>query len=193
MHTFLNLLDHFINLWEDRKRGINTTGFIPVYEISTNSQNISDSKPYQATNYRLLKIIFRNLDLKSENYNFIDIGSGLGRVLHFAKDFNFKKLIGVEFGENLYSKALENLKGTNIELFCEDILDFNPPDSPNIYFLYNPFNGNILRSFLEKVSDNDIFIYVNPLRGFVFDMRGYEHKILHHSSNHNRIVHLYYK
>ena len=140
----INFYDYFLNLYFDYQYGIKTCRKIPLHHLDIRSKNITYAKPYQGTNFRLLNQIFRKLSIKHENYNFIDLGSGLGRTLFVAANYPFKQIIGVEFAQNLVESSYQNLKlaqrklkkDLNIKLVNEDILNFTPPEGPNIYFLF---------------------------------------------------------
>lgn len=201
----INIYDSCLNIFFDLKFGIKTRGRLPLHNLDIRSKNIIFAKPYQPTNYRLLNKIFNLPIIEHSNYNFIDIGSGLGRTLIMASKYPFKKIIGVEFAHDLVRNSLINIE--NYQSRCSsdkkiiveksDILDYIPPTGPNIYFLYNPFNGNILKLFLEKIGQlncigkNDLFIYVNPIRDFVFHLQGFNLLCELPHINHNRITRVY--
>ncbi|MDH5580876.1 MAG: class I SAM-dependent methyltransferase, partial [Bdellovibrionales bacterium] len=104
-----------------------------------------DAKPCQATHYRILDLIFKKgLNIAYSEINFIDVGCGLGRVVHYASDYPFKRIIGLDIGENIIELAEKNIKNRDITLLTQDVLDYVPPTGKNIYFLYNPFNARVL-------------------------------------------------
>jgi len=194
--SLINIYDKVLDFWADKKRNITTTAFIDVHKIQSSSPHLIEAKACQATHYRLLDFIFKKaLEIPYAESNFIDVGCGLGRVVIYASDFPFKSITGVDIGENIIEMAKTNTKDRNINLICQDILNFSPPLGKNIYFLYNPFSTHILKAFVESEhrKDDDLFIYINPLRGFVFDMYGYAKMVLYNPQNHNRIIHLYSK
>lgn len=93
-----------------------------------------------------------------EDYTFIDIGSGKGKVIFYncIIDAPYKKYIGIEIDNEFNDIAINNLKTININItkdikFIEsDICDYVIPDSPCIYYFYYPFNKSIFDIFINK-------------------------------------------
>ena len=87
-----------------------------------------------------------------------------------ASDFPFRRIIGVEFGEELHRCALSNIQrykakhNSQIESIHVDATQFALPDGPLILYFFNPFDGIILRQVLANirraasVSNRKIFI-----------------------------------
>lgn len=179
----MELSDLIFDFIIDKKKRINTTGRIEPFELDIYSERIQHYKAYQATPYRLLAFIEKNLPVDPTQYNFIDVGVGKGRALLYFGKLPFKSLMGVEISAQLVRDFYKNFKNLDINLtthpqiYQGDILNFDLPMGPNLFFLYNPFDGLILKEFLNKHkeidSNRDIFIYVNPIRDFVFEMNGY--------------------
>lgn len=212
LSTFFNNAGNFgdllLNKFFDKKYVIKTCGIIPTYDIHTSHSSIKNAKNYQGTHYRLINKVLTSLDINYEEFEFLDIGSGKGRVLFSASFYPFKKCIGVEFGENLYSDFKRNLakfntkypqQGSKIECHLQDILHYPIENhGPLVCFLYNPFDEKILDKCLKKfenmnnrLAKKSIFIYVNPLRKFVFTRYGYEKIFEIPNTNHNKQVHVY--
>lgn len=103
--------------------------------------------------------------------NLIDIGCGKGKVLCvWSKIYkNQFPLIGIEYSKNLSNICLNNLKiinAQNYQVFNCDACDinYNFNSNINIFYLYNPFNRNILKKILRKIVLNKcIVIYNNPV------------------------------
>lgn len=90
---------------------------------------------------------------------FIDIGSGMGRVvLQAALRYPFRRVIGVEISAYLHHIAAANLARNRERLRCSDVvlvqadvLNFDIPDDVTIVFLYNPFGGEIFDEFVRRL------------------------------------------
>jgi 16S rRNA G966 N2-methylase RsmD len=86
--------------------------------------------------------------------NFIDIGSGKGKIcFEVASNYKFESIIGIEYDTELFLVSQNNLRKLNnnkIEFINDDILNYNMPDSPSIIFLFNSFNEFVLRKFLKR-------------------------------------------
>jgi hypothetical protein len=94
-----------------------------------------------------------------QDFTFIDLGSGKGRVLLMASNYSFKKIIGVEFMPELHRAAQENIAGFSnacqrcrqIETLCMDARDFQFPLEPLVVYLFNPFSESTFAQVLEDL------------------------------------------
>ena len=92
----------------------------------------------------------RNILKDKTDYTFIDIGSGTGRVIQFAIDMNFKKIISVEKSTKL-NKILKKKFGDSVHYIENDAENITFDDSENkIYFFFESFNEEIFFEFLER-------------------------------------------
>lgn len=94
-----------------------------------------------------------------QDFTFVDLGSGKGRVLLMASDYPFKRIIGVEFMPELHRAAEKNIAGYSnhrqrcrqIETFCMDARDFQFPDGPLVVYMFNPFSESTFAQVLENL------------------------------------------
>ncbi|MDQ6930241.1 MAG: class I SAM-dependent methyltransferase [Candidatus Eremiobacteraeota bacterium] len=93
---------------------------------------------------------------------FVDIGSGMGRVVMLASHHPFRQVLGIEISPALHEIARENVRVyTDARQRCRDIRLVRadaaevalPPGNLAIY-LYNPFQGRILARLLERLHDD---------------------------------------
>lgn len=134
------------------------------------------------------------LEVDHEDFTFVDLGSGKGRALVLALSYPFRRIVGVEFALELYRIAEANLRslaaaGTDvrrIELVRADVTTYDFPEEPTVIYLYNPFEGDVMRKVIQRVlrthakNRRPIFVlYSNPLlesywieAGFVAIKRG---------------------
>lgn len=90
---------------------------------------------------------------------FIDIGSGMGRVVYIAaRDYPFRRAIGVEISEELTERARQNalhnshrLKCKNVEFVAGDAGSYSLPDDVSVIYMFNPFRGKIFQSVLAEI------------------------------------------
>jgi SAM-dependent methyltransferase len=109
-----------------------------------------------------------------ENYTFVDIGAGKGKVIlyNLLKKSKYKKYIGVEKDKKFYDIFNYNLKNTNIEIDKEidtlliDANDFDYSSQNNIYFFFYPFTLDFFTEYFKKniefIKNNNnylVFIY----------------------------------
>jgi len=97
-----------------------------------------------------------------EDFTFVDLGSGKGRVLLMAAQYGFKKIIGVEYMPEWHHVAEENIRtfiaehkiDAVIQNLCMDARDFDFPAGPLVIYLFNPFPEPILAAVLERLRES---------------------------------------
>jgi len=147
------------------------------FKIKTARIKKSGSKEffhYQGASYLVLLRIFKTLIEPVKRLHFVDIGCGKGRAVFVAEYAGFSTLIGIELDSLLIDQARENEKlypykrnDSQIKFIEGNALDVNYSDHPTLYFLFNPFNEEILNGVLEKIlastKSETWFVYMNPL------------------------------
>jgi SAM-dependent methyltransferase len=94
-----------------------------------------------------------------QDYTFLDIGSGKGRVLMLASDAPFRHIVGVELSPALTAIAERNMAKWNavphacnqIDVLNLDALLAPIPDSPVVLYIYNSFNLYVMLPLLERL------------------------------------------
>jgi Methyltransferase domain len=145
----------------DRKCNLDTAE--PVYppNLTTVSDNAHLGREYVATSVAVVRSTLSKLH-KHDNlsdFYFIDFGSGKGRVLLIASEYNFKKVIGLEFAKELHEIAGKNIKKYksvnqkcfNMESVCADACDYNIPDEKCVFYFFNPFKSSVLLRVLGNI------------------------------------------
>jgi SAM-dependent methyltransferase len=115
----------------------------------------------------------------------VDLGCGKGKVLlrwlERARDDGLPlRAVGVEYYRPLLDVARANLSrlalADRCTLLCADASTVEPDafgEHPVIY-LYNPFDGEVLRRVLERLRGRDVLvIYANPVHTDVLESMGY--------------------
>lgn len=134
------------------------------------------AKDTQSTDYRLLRPIFEKISL-ADSDKFVDVGCGQGRVLSFLiAEKGFKgRLVGIELASNIADFTKERFKAyPQVEIINDDAVKSVPSDG-TVFYLFNPFTGDILRAFLDSI-ENTIkrpatIIYTVPVHYSEFDNR----------------------
>lgn len=143
-----------------------------------------DAIQYEPTNVATFQHVMRNLMIPYEDYELIDIGCGKGRALLLAGDFPFAHIMGVELSPVTSAIAQRNithylsrkpakLQCRNISAQCANALTFDIPDANIVFFLYNPFEGEIFRRVIQRIHETftarpgrqALIAYVNPWAG----------------------------
>jgi predicted RNA methylase len=102
-------------------------------------------------------------------FTFVDLGCGKGRALLLAEEYEFRKIVGVDFVKHLAEIASRNaatLGSERITVVHGDVREFDFPSGPLVVFLYNPFSARITRGVMQRLNSHPDIIYiayVNPL------------------------------
>jgi SAM-dependent methyltransferase len=133
--------------------GIATEAVIRLDEFGLDSE---ERNLYAASGYGVVRSALGSLRLRTDNV-FLDIGSGMGRVIIMAATFPFRKVIGVEIADQLNSIARRNiarargLRCRHIELITADAAKFDIPPDVTVVFLNHPFTGVVLKAVLANL------------------------------------------
>jgi len=143
----------------DWRHQVHTCGDAELADLHIVGRSEEHGTPYVPTHPGFLSALFRSLDIDYSRYQFIDLGSGKGRVLLVASEFPFKRIVGVEFAVQLHKTALDNVKRYKSDTQrCEDItcvhgdaVHYTFPNEPTVLFMANPFGPPILTPVLRKL------------------------------------------
>lgn len=114
-------------------------------------------------------------DFSFSKATFLDVGSGMGRVVMHASHYPFRHVVGVEISPALHEIARENLghyhdarqRCRDIRLKRADVADYVFPPGNLLLYLYNPFSSCMFERFLGKLSASGpreiILIYHTPV------------------------------
>jgi SAM-dependent methyltransferase len=146
----------------DRKYGTDTSGYIALENLTIESKNTKDGIWYEPMSTKVFSQIMGNLNINRRTFDFVDFGSGKGRVLLLAANYEFRKVVGVEFSEELHKVATKNVilwnRGvggrSNIETIHMDATEYAIPNGPVVLFFYSPFMGKTMARVLGNISDS---------------------------------------
>jgi hypothetical protein len=87
------------------------------------------------------------------------MGSGKGRVLLMASRFGFRRVIGVEFADELHLAATSNAAaahahGLHIEPILGDAAEFRFPVDPLVVYFNNPFSEGVMERVIANLSSS---------------------------------------
>jgi len=161
-----------------------TRGAESLAHLSITSTNKLAGSFYDPTPRLVIRWILRAITPDPDGWNFIDIGTGRGRVILEAARYPFRRVIGVEFASELFEAAeenvaampLEDIRAGRVGVAHGDATEWVLPDGKTVFFLYNPFDARVLRRFLDHVLDDHarvprpmVFLYLNPEDAVVFE------------------------
>lgn len=117
----------------------------------------------------------------AEQSVFVDCGCGKGKVVLLAAQLPFQRVVGIEFAGQLCELARENVKQFSthhpmrpVEICHCDVLDYAFRGDENVFFLFDPFDENILSALLLRIEAHALppggfLIYHNPRCRHVLD------------------------
>jgi 16S rRNA G966 N2-methylase RsmD len=138
----------------EKRYGVRTSGKVLLEDLGVGSEN---RVYYAPANWRTLRRSLRRDEVDDSDV-FLDLGSGMGRMVLEAACYPFKRVIGVELAGELHEIARDNLANTrlrlrckNIELIQSDALDYKIPHDVTVVFMNNPFRGPVFAAVMKKL------------------------------------------
>ncbi len=114
----------------------------------------SYNHPYEPTPYSVLERLAAS-GYFGDNDVVLDYGCGKGRVGFFMSERTKATVIGIEYDEHIYKKALDNSRsfGSNgkISFVQENAAEYTLPSDVNRCYFFNPFAVEILRKAMDKI------------------------------------------
>lgn len=99
-----------------------------------------------------------HLPASLSGFDFVDIGCGKGRVLLYAADWDFNRIVGIDFSPELAEIARRNVEifarsigEDRIEARCEDAVQMIPPERPCVFFFAAPFMEPVLSRVVARI------------------------------------------
>ena len=179
-----------IRLLKDKRQGVDfyTTA-------KTAEEGHSDYVPTSTLYDRHLKKFLRRRDHSGDSV--IDVGCGKGRMLEVFHSFGFSKVDGLEYSAEMSETARENMKklGLSSEIFTGDAAVFDGYDDYNWFYMFNPFDMNIMRKFLGRLEESlrrrpraITILYANPHCESVFAEAGFHIEDLTGGAKHISLI-----
>ncbi len=138
----------------DLKHGTDTAGRIRLYKLDIESKNIVFGTHYQPSDPEICEAAIRTIPIRQEEFCFVDLGAGKGRVLLVASVLPFKRIIGVEFARELVEIARKNLLSCNrAEVVCSDAATFEFPADNLVVYMFNPFERPVMETVLLHLDE----------------------------------------
>jgi SAM-dependent methyltransferase len=149
-----------------------------VYPYSVGSENVW----YERTHPAHIKKIFSYF--KERARPVIDLGCGKGYMIYRLKQMGFFHVDGVEYDEEIYQIACQNMEMLNLEkevtIYHMDARDFDDFDQYGILYLFHPFKGSIMREVIRNVEKSlarkprrFTVVYFYPIEHRMWEMSPY--------------------
>jgi predicted RNA methylase len=156
----------------DEQYRVETAGEISLFQLDIASRHESAATNYQPSPWEVCGELLASLPIYYEDFTFIDLGAGKGRVLLVGSRFPFKRIIGVEFARELVQTARRNIEsfGCRAEVVHGDAADYRFPFDNLVVYMYNPFGPEVLRPVLGSLREisagREVYLlYLNPKNG----------------------------
>lgn len=171
--------------------GLELGGYVRQEDLVTTSKSKLRATAYQpvwTSNMRVLLSFFSDEEVR--NYTFLDVGCGKGKPSFYATKYPFKSIEGFDFDEELIESAQRNreksrwLKAQNVSFRVGDAASIVLDSTPYVLFLFNPFDEEITRQFLENNasilrSNNSYLCYANHRNRSVLEACGMKQVFVH--------------
>ncbi len=161
----------------DVLHGTETSREVSLWQLTIPHPDAKLGSHYEATSPELFLKACSFLPPAAVDFSFIDIGCGKGRVLILAKEYGFKKVIGIELSGELLEVTRRNLDKSGVggvDLEHGSALDYRFPEGPLVVFMFNPFGPPALTQVVENLARHPDFvylIYINPQHKASLDVR----------------------
>jgi SAM-dependent methyltransferase len=140
---------------------------------------------YEATPVEDAERLLDATPLAPERSTFVDLGSGMGRVVLLASRRPFRQIVGVEISPALHAIACENrerwtladVRCRDVRLVRADAASFAFPPGDLVVYLYNPFRaevlGPVLDALLSAPQREIVLLYHTPLERESIERRAF--------------------
>lgn len=145
----------------DAAHGVTTEALIFLGELDPDAvgRGLELATHYEPTPVGEAEALLDASPLAAERATFVDVGSGMGRVVLLAARRPFKTVVGVEISPALHAVAEENLarwddprrRCRDLRLVRADATAFRFPRGDLVLYLYNPFRAPALDAILAHV------------------------------------------
>jgi hypothetical protein len=146
----------------DALHGTDTGGVIALADLKLVNSATAECYWYEGASPSIIRQLFGALTIPFGEFDFVDFGSGKGRVLMLAAEQGFRRSIGVEFAGDLVEVARKNAEIFNsrrskpaiIESLHMDAMDYVLPDKPLVIYFYCPFYGAVMDRVLANITSS---------------------------------------
>jgi hypothetical protein len=143
----------------DCRYGVDTTGIVALKELTISSPNEANGVFYEPTPQVFFNAVISSLPIQFNEFVFVDLGSGKGRILLQASSLPFIDVVGVEFSEELHEIAIRNISiytakqraKSEISAILSDVLEYEFPDNNLILYTFNPFDSFVFSKLIQRL------------------------------------------
>jgi SAM-dependent methyltransferase len=169
----------------DATLGVTTEALLFLGELDPEAigPSLEYATHYEPTPFGDAQRLLDALPLPPEGTVFVDVGSGLGRMVLLAARRPFRQVVGLELSPALHEVARENLatardperRCRDVRLVRGDAAAYRWPRGNLALYLYNPFRAEVLAAMLDAVladrSRDIALVYHTPLEAETIERR----------------------
>jgi SAM-dependent methyltransferase len=143
-------------------RGVTTEALIFLGELDPEAVGpaLEFATHYEPTPVDEANALLDALTRTPERTTFVDLGSGMGRVVLLAAERPYRQVVGVEISPALHEVAKENrsrypsgrLRCRDIRLVRGDAGSFVFPQGDLAVYLYNPFRAPVVEAVVARLA-----------------------------------------
>lgn len=167
----------------DNYHGVDTAKRIELEDLDIQADTAQQGQMYQPTGVLPFREVMRRVNFPSPGV-FVDYGCGKGRTLLLASMESFRRVIGIEFSEELCRDAKRNadifkrkgLSNCAIEVVHQDAAKYEYDGSENIFYFFYPFDADLMKRVLDQIEAslqehprNAVLVYYYPIHREVLD------------------------
>jgi len=167
----------------DREYGIDTSGALPQRLIVSDKTLQTQISPYFGSQPRAVRAALQSLGVVDE-YTFVDLGCGKGRVMVIASEFPFRGIVGIELSKRLAKTARSNTANIGRRFPSRPrfaVIEGNAatvqlPEGNLVIFIYHSFGALLLAPLIKRLettltlgTTHIFFVYYNPVHGDILD------------------------
>ena len=142
----------------DRRFNVDTAGKQALKDFTIREGDRETGHRYEGMYFGMAPHLWKLLPRDKSSFTFVDFGAGKGSAMLMAAELGFRRIVGVEFAEELYRQMQANLRAYrnprqrcfDLSAVCADAATFDIPDGDCVLFFFNPFD----RPVMQKVADN---------------------------------------
>lgn len=144
----------------DLQFGTDTSAIVRHDELDiADGQAKKEATFYIAVPWRLVRYMIRRIGVDLQDVDFVDVGSGKGRVMMAASEFPFRSITGVEISGNLCAAAKQNLeifrspaqRCREFHIHQGDAREYPVRPENTVFHFYHPFSPEILAPVLANI------------------------------------------
>jgi SAM-dependent methyltransferase len=146
----------------DLVHGVDTCGDLPLLKLNFESEHKTPGLEYQSHHPAIIRAGLNLLQIRHQDYTFVDFGCGKGRVLLVASELPFRRIVGLEFAPQLAELARQNIKMyraqnqkcREIEAITADATEFELAAEPQVLYFYSPFARQVMDRVVHNIEQS---------------------------------------